>query len=484
MKININPKNDLFKWGPIDAKILYLNFFTEAFALYSPEFVSWPDCLGFYFREKSIYILDQEALIESGKKNFNRFVLNDKKFKRYYRQWQNQLKQYLAFQKKITPRSLKSLSQRDFYLVYKKWEKYYLEFWRVGFLPEISNWGGEVILREKLEEVATSKNFTFLYERLSAPDKLSFYQKANLDLLKIYPYLGKKEFASKIKKYLDKYFWILNSYHHTQILDEKYFLAELKDIPSKSVKSKIIELENYGNKVKKEKNFLINKYKISKEIVKISNRLAFCVWWQDLRKYYIFLANHYIDLFLYESAERFSVSPRDLPFYTINDLDLLLKGGKKISDSEILKRSNFFMSLYSENLNKSVYISGNKAKAIFKKYQNITVNKKQEKITGVVVSGGKNLIGRVSVVKTAREVGKMRKGNILVTSMTSPEFIVGIKKAKALITDEGGMTCHAAIVSRELNIPCIVGAKVATQLLKSGDRVKVDCDRGFVVKLN
>jgi pyruvate,water dikinase len=62
--------------------------------------------------------------------------------------------------------------------------------------------------------------------------------------------------------------------------------------------------------------------------------------------------------------------------------------------------------------------------------------------------------------------------------MTSPDFIPILKKVSAIITDEGGITCHAAIVSRELKIPCIVGTKIATKVLKDGDVVEVDAQKG------
>jgi len=77
-------------------------------------------------------------------------------------------------------------------------------------------------------------------------------------------------------------------------------------------------------------------------------------------------------------------------------------------------------------------------------------------------------------------MGHMNKGDILVASMTSPDFIVAIRKASAIVTDEGGMTCHAAIVSRELKIPCIVATRIATKLLKDNDLVEVDADHGRV----
>ena len=64
--------------------------------------------------------------------------------------------------------------------------------------------------------------------------------------------------------------------------------------------------------------------------------------------------------------------------------------------------------------------------------------------------------------------------------MTRVEFVPMMRKAKAIITDEGGIACHAAIVSRELGVPCVIGTKIATNVLKSGDLVEVDIEEGIV----
>ncbi len=72
------------------------------------------------------------------------------------------------------------------------------------------------------------------------------------------------------------------------------------------------------------------------------------------------------------------------------------------------------------------------------------------------------------------------EGSILVAPLTSPEYIFAMRKALAIITDTGGIGSHAAITSRELNIPCIVGTKIATKVLKDGDRVEVDANNGTI----
>jgi len=90
-------------------------------------------------------------------------------------------------------------------------------------------------------------------------------------------------------------------------------------------------------------------------------------------------------------------------------------------------------------------------------------------------------IGVAKVALTVEEAAKlMKKGDILVTKMTDPDWVPYMKLAAAIVTDEGGMTAHAAIVSRELGIPCIVGTKNATQVLKTGMEVTVDATHGIV----
>ncbi|MFA7209233.1 MAG: PEP-utilizing enzyme [Parcubacteria group bacterium] len=105
-------------------------------------------------------------------------------------------------------------------------------------------------------------------------------------------------------------------------------------------------------------------------------------------------------------------------------------------------------------------------------------------IKGSVGSPGK-VQGRVRVIHSYRaQRNYFLKNEILVTGMTRPEFVSLMKKASAIITDEGGITSHAAIISRELKIPCIIGTKIATQILHDGDLVEVDADMGIVRILN
>ena len=78
----------------------------------------------------------------------------------------------------------------------------------------------------------------------------------------------------------------------------------------------------------------------------------------------------------------------------------------------------------------------------------------------------------------------MNKGDILVSIATDPDIVPAMKKAAAFITEQGGVTSHAAIVAREMKKPCVIGTKIATKVLKDGDLVEVDATRGIVKILN
>ena len=92
--------------------------------------------------------------------------------------------------------------------------------------------------------------------------------------------------------------------------------------------------------------------------------------------------------------------------------------------------------------------------------------------------------GVVNILKSAREIGKIKPGDVLVTDMTTPDFVPAMKRAVAIVTNKGGQTSHAAIVSRELGVPCVVGTKTATRTLKQGQVVTIDGAAGKVFLTN
>jgi len=88
--------------------------------------------------------------------------------------------------------------------------------------------------------------------------------------------------------------------------------------------------------------------------------------------------------------------------------------------------------------------------------------------------------GKVVIIRDVKDTGAVKEGDILVTRMTNPDMVPAMRKVAAIVTDEGGMTCHAAIVSRELGTPAVVGTKTATQVLKNGQIITVDGEMGLI----
>jgi len=114
-------------------------------------------------------------------------------------------------------------------------------------------------------------------------------------------------------------------------------------------------------------------------------------------------------------------------------------------------------------------------------FKNVKV-KKTKILKGNIIQQG-IVRGFVRRLMGHKEINELKTDEILVSPMTIPDFLPAMKKAAAIVTDEGGVLCHAAIVARELKKPCIVGTKFATQILKDGDLVKVDANKGIVTIL-
>jgi len=178
-------------------------------------------------------------------------------------------------------------------------------------------------------------------------------------------------------------------------------------------------------------------------------------------------------------------------------LDLKLEYLDFMSEEEIahsLKRGGVLKSLRRElprRLKNAVNIvSGEKSHWLTGKKANDFIKLNNLLLTADIVTeikgqpASKGLArGRVKICQFSTEISKLKTGDILVTAMTTPDFVPAMRRAAAIVTDEGGITSHAAIVARELGKPCIIGAKVAAKILKDGDYIEVDANKGIVRKL-
>ncbi len=129
--------------------------------------------------------------------------------------------------------------------------------------------------------------------------------------------------------------------------------------------------------------------------------------------------------------------------------------------------------------NKFYIVQSRPVTTIKEKEIQINDNKRKVILKGQAGSPGLGS-GPVQKIFSSKEINKIEKGEVLVAPMTSPDFVPAMKKVVAIVTDKGGQTSHAAIVSRELGIPCVVGAKTATKDLKNGQLITVNGSQGEI----
>lgn len=170
---------------------------------------------------------------------------------------------------------------------------------------------------------------------------------------------------------------------------------------------------------------------------------------------------------------KYKIKNKILSYLIIDELEKFFDVGKLSAIDDIEKRKKYVLIKYDGNY--SFFDDPNT-------WNILNPQTDKDFVKGRVAYKGK-IQGIVRVINKIKEADDLKKGEILVTSMTDPRYVPAMKRAGAIITDEGGITCHAAIVSRELKLPCIIGTKEATQVFKNGDIVKVDADNGIIRKI-
>jgi len=221
--------------------------------------------------------------------------------------------------------------------------------------------------------------------------------------------------------------------------------------------------------------YLLPKYfglVFSKMPKKIENKLF------KLRRisYFDRFENEFLAVLFREIKKRKNIPYKLLFFATPTEVIELMKG-KKLATTVLDKRSEQYAVVVKNG--KTEIFSGKKAKEIEDKvglsHKNLTNIQGRVAFPGLVT-------GKVVRVFKEKDLRKM-KGKILVTPMTTINFVPYLKGIKAIVTDEGGIACHAAILAREFKIPTIIGTKIATQILKDGDKVEVDAEKGTVKRI-
>lgn len=244
---------------------------------------------------------------------------------------------------------------------------------------------------------------------------------------------------------------------------------------------KFKELTNRQKSVVKENKKLIKQYQINNKYQKLFQLFSEYAWLRFNIRFCWTQGMYYGQKLYNEIAKKAGISPEDALYCLSKELvDFLIKG-TKLNVRNLQKRKKQYL-IWMKNYKLNLYV-GEKAKQIVVYIQKHSKIEKINEIKGEIGNPGK-ITGYVKIISYDKsllpQIETMKKGDILVAGQTRPEIIVACKKAGAIVTNEGGICSHAAVVSREFKIPCIIGTKIATDIFKDRDLVEVDANRGII----
>jgi phosphohistidine swiveling domain-containing protein len=418
--------------------------------------------------------------------------------------WHEKLKMFDQISNEIDSTDFSKLNNRELLDLYEKlYHAYIREYALAACLQEsFSLHADEFMLpriKEFLESIGLGDYFVEYSSILTAPVNESFITQRKrelfwmlkiiqgsdilLDLFNIetpkirmelrnYP-----ELDQLLDKHSSEFFWVQNNYADIKVLDKSFFIGELKLLLSEKLDSdkEIDKLDSQIPHTKEMKEKLMKDLELPQDIRNLIKITEVFTYMQDERKKYVLISNHYQKVFRDEIGKRSGLTDEEMAYTHFRELEGILINGK-IDKEKLRSRKKHCLCIHT--LDNYQVMEGNQVDKIFDEKFKIKLEGIRE-IKGMIASKGL-VKGIAKIVKKTHDLVNVEKGDILVADMTRPEMVIAMEKAAAIVTDEGGITSHAAIVSRELGIPCIVATKIATTILKDGDLVEVDAEKGTV----
>lgn len=283
-----------------------------------------------------------------------------------------------------------------------------------------------------------------------------------------------KELYKLIKSHERKFFWLTRDYDDP-ILTFNDFIERFKKHLSSNPKKELKKLEDEEVKVRKEQKRLVKELGIEKKIARLFQTMREGMYYKELRKSIVSQTLYYFDPILMETAKRCGLTLNQVRHFKISEVRPALVQGKDFSQtlSERIKHSVWWV----RNGKATVYI-GKEAEKITNQF--VKINHQAKMLTGMPVSPGVAK-GPAKIVINPDAFHKVKKGDIIITLQATPVFSTVISLSAGMVCDGGpGITSHPATLSREAGIPCIIGAKSATKILKDGDIVEVDGTKGVM----
>lgn len=401
-------------------------------------------------------------------------------------------------------RNSRTLSNAAVWKSYHAYIEHYLDYARYAVMPEcvdvFTQSELEGLVKKELSRVSPDQARE-ITRVMAAPAHVSFMEHEHARILRLAlalyrrvrrrPQLAIDELGKKSRDELTAlsrdYFWTNNSYSTVIRLRPDDFLQKVKrEIQEKPPRAIRRELDSLRTKVKRLQSGhvrLQKKYSFSPELMRHFKLVQYLGEWIDDRKSYMLRSNHYLEQYCQELARRFRLPVHDVRYYLPDEFKILLLHGRRLSTRVITARqklSAYVIEKKGRMAIPTIYY-GQRAGKILRTIQS-KFRVKKGQVAGQVASAPvKKFSGVVQIVRDSHRETFV-PGRILVASMTRPDFVPLLRRAAAIITDEGGLTCHAAIVARELKLPCIIGTKNATAEFRTGQRVTMDLETGKIIK--
>lgn len=413
-----------------------------------------------------------------------------KKHKEDKNHWKEEFDRWLKIKKEIEntfnefrKKDLSKLTEEELLKDIRKYTELQWKARKVSSLTDPFMFYSEKKLPELLADFAKENpdfDINKAIEIITKPEDPLFLNEVELDLIEIAKEIKKgkniegEETAKKIEEHIDKFCWIkVESFFGAKEYNFKDVTEHLRDLLKSNLEEKEKKNKLWIDNRKIRKDY-ISKYKFNKEILAIAELSPIFAKWQDLRKENSVMITYLNSKYLKELSKRTRINEDDLAYLDYAELEDFVKGN--FDTSLLKKRKQGSLFVFQKDKFKVFYPE--EVEEIINKIINPDYEEKKE-FSGIVACSGKAK-GVVKIVINQGDISKVEKGDILVSTMTRPGHIAAMKKSAAIVTNEGGIICHAAIVSRELGIPCIIGTKIATKVLKDGDLVEVDANKGVV----
>lgn len=437
----------------------------------------------------------------------------------------------VAVTEEIPENNLDKLSANDLWDYYKKHEETHIEYYQWGWIPpaadmfgdNLTNRGKKILKELKVPEAKIEEYLALLTQ----PEKASLLKEEQDALIKIgmavqadakqfalfkelfrkfkeedvkffglythsEEYEAKfeeavrniknqidKKILSDLQKHYAKYFYTKFIYTEEQgVYNFEHYLKELVRLVNNDQNLK----ETFTDQTQNTKKIMANRQALIKKINLTPKTTRFFSAWGDFmvtkvyRRYAQLFALYKTTFILEEIARRGGLSLKEVRFMTSQEIKEVLFNGK-VNKEEIKSRVKF--SLYYTAKDTELYYNGQEAERIVKEHIQKNDDQEVTELKGQCGCRGQAK-GPVKIINVIRDMEKMKPGDILVSISTQPDLLPAMKKAAAFITDQGGVTSHAAIVAREMNVPCVIATKIATKVLHDGDLVEVDADKGIV----